>query len=185
VAKLKEGTMFRTLTAIAAVALAGIAAGTGEVSAGGGCHSEELTDERTTAVELVKNCFGPTVVRIDPGETVTWTSRDPEPHTVTGVTNSFGDYEELAEGDSVSHTFADSGVFPYFCVIHPSMVGAVVVGDGEPADPAAAAASGGDDGGLSAGSVAAIAAAVGLGGAALGLVGSRVLSSWRGEGAAV
>jgi plastocyanin len=182
--------MFRTLIAIAAVMVAGLAAaGADGVSAGGGCHSEELTDARTTEVDLANNCFEPNVVRIDAGEAIAWTNRDEVPHTVTGAAGSFGGYDELAPGEAVSVTFADSGVFPYFCVIHPSMVGAVVVGDGtQSADgdaaAAAAAASGGDDGGLSAGSVAAIAAAVGLGGAALGLVGSRVLSARREQRAA-
>jgi hypothetical protein len=32
--------------------------------------------------------------------------------------------------DTVSYRFQNSGVFPYFCLIHPGMVGAVVVGDG-------------------------------------------------------
>ena len=179
--------MFRTLIAIAVVVVAGAAAeGAGDVSAGGGCHSEELTDGRTTAVDLTNNCFEPTVVRIDSGDEITWTNSDEVPHTVTGAAASFGGYDEVAPGGTVSVAFADSGVFPYFCVIHPSMVGAVVVGEGEPAGAAAAAAtsSGGDDGGLSAGSVAAIAAAVGLGGAALGLAGSRVLSARRQERAA-
>jgi len=51
-------------------------------------------------------------------------------HTVTGVANSWGTDEQIAEGQSVSYKFDKSGVFPYFCYLHPSMAGAVVVGDG-------------------------------------------------------
>ena len=55
---------------------------------------------------------------------------------ITGAANSFGDYEEFFQGQSVTHTFAKSGVYPYVCVLHPTMVGAVVVGDGAAAEGA-------------------------------------------------
>jgi plastocyanin len=109
--------------------------------AGGGCHNGAFSDERGTQVELSANCFEPTVVRVQPGEQVTWTSGDTEEdHTVTGAANRW-DTGKIHMGESVSYQFDEAGVFPYFCAFHPSMVGAVVVGDGEPA-----ASSGGSDG---------------------------------------
>ena len=36
----------------------------------------------------------------------------------------------LGQGGTYSYTFAASGVYPYYCFLHPGMVGAVVVGDG-------------------------------------------------------
>jgi plastocyanin len=172
--------MFRVLLTGALLVVAAIASsGVGGVSAGGGCHSTELTDGSGVAVDLTKNCFEPNVLRVDAGQTVTWTNRDPDPHTVTGVAESFGDYTELSEGGAVTHEFHDPGVFPYFCVIHPSMVGAIVVGDGvsAAADTGVSAAPTDSNGdiGLSTASVAAIAG-VGIGVAALGLVGFRTLS---------
>lgn len=178
--------MFRILIAIAVVALAAVVSGgTSGVSAGGGCHSQTLTDGEGVEVGLVNRCYEPNVIRVAAGGTVTWTNEDADAHTVTGVADSFGNYDELAKGDSVSYTFDEAGVFPYFCVLHPSMAGAVVVGDGVPAggDNAVASiqtgAASSDGGGLSAASVAGIAAVVGLGGAAVGLAGSRVLSRRR------
>ena len=112
--------------AVTAVALAG---GT-PAQAGGGCHSNVFSDEAKTTVELSKSCFSPTVVRVQPGDQVTWTNTDPTAHTVTGVANSWGTDQQIAEGQSVSYKFDKSGVFPYFCYLHPSMAGAVVVGDG-------------------------------------------------------
>jgi plastocyanin len=180
--------MFRTFLGIAIVAVAALAAGgAGEVSAGGGCHSDRFTDGSGVAVELSQNCFSPTVIRTGAGETVTWTNADLGPHTVTGAAGSFGTYDELPGGESVSYTFAEPGVFPYFCVLHPSMVGAVVVGDGQAGDGSgvsAATAAGGGDGGTGIGTIAAIVGAVGFGGAAVGLVGRRLLSARREERAA-
>jgi hypothetical protein len=82
----------------------------------------------------------------------------------------------------VSYTFEEVGVFPYFCVFHPAMVGAVVVGDGAADGDAAAAnkTATEDGGGASASTIAGIIAAVTVGAAAVGLVGNRVLSR-RGE----
>jgi len=105
-------------------------AGGTPAQAGGGCHSNVFSDEAKTTVELSKSCFSPTVVRVQAGDQVTWTNSDPTAHTVTGVANSWGTDEQIVEGQSVSYKFDKSGVFPYFCYLHPSMAGAVVVGDG-------------------------------------------------------
>src|SRR5207253_5773849 len=96
-----------------------------------------FSDRTGAQVELSKNCFEPTVVRIQQGQQVTWTNNDPDAHAVTGAANSWGmtgrvgkGGEEIDPGQSVSYQFDNLGVFPYFCIFHPSMTGAVVVGDG-------------------------------------------------------
>jgi plastocyanin len=33
----------------------------------------------------------------------------------------------LAPGQTFKHTFAEAGEYPYFCVLHPNMVGTVSV----------------------------------------------------------
>ncbi len=97
---------------------------------GGGCHGEAMTDARGTAVVMESSCFLPTVLRVEAGDAVTFANRDPVAHMVTGAANSWGEYEELYQGDSVVYSFDESGVYPYFCLLHPGMVGAIVVGDG-------------------------------------------------------
>ena len=119
------GLAITALTAALAIAFTSSPA-----EAGGGCHSNVFTDVAKTSVELSKNCFSPTVVRVQPGDQVAWTNTDPTAHTVTGVADSWGTEQEITEGQSLSYKFDKSGVFPYFCYLHPSMVGAVVVGDG-------------------------------------------------------
>jgi plastocyanin len=99
-------------------------------NAGGGCHSEQFTDAKGVKVDLSDACFTPTVIRVQPGQSVTWTNRDDMAHTVTGVAGGWGTYDEMSLNDTKTYRFQTSGVFPYFCVIHPGMVGAVVVGDG-------------------------------------------------------
>ncbi|BCX04946.1 MAG: hypothetical protein KatS3mg053_2884 [Candidatus Roseilinea sp.] len=64
------------------------------------------------------------VVRV--GDTVTWTNNDFAPHTVTANDASFNS-GTLGQGGVYSRTFGATGVFSYFCAIHPSMTGSVRV----------------------------------------------------------
>jgi plastocyanin len=102
-------------------------------AAGGGCHA---TGDPTAGrgfkgvtVPIEECMFTPTVLYVDPGAEVTWVNKDPVPHTVSGVGLSWGTYDNLGMHGRVTHTFKSEGVFPYYCLLHPSMVGAVVVGD--------------------------------------------------------
>jgi plastocyanin len=120
------------------------------VGAGGTCHvAPDPFDARTRDIPMEKLCFAPVVARVPRGATVTWINRDPTPHTVTGIGEAWGSYDEITDGERVSYSFDDEGVFPYYCIIHPGMAGAVVVGDGignGSAAPASLVSSGGEGG---------------------------------------
>ncbi|HEV1997260.1 MAG TPA: plastocyanin/azurin family copper-binding protein [Candidatus Dormibacteraeota bacterium] len=96
---------------------------------GGGCHIG-VREGRVVRAEIVNLCFDPDIIRVAPGETVTWTNRDQTDHTVTGVAGAFGSYEVIRPGASVASTFSHDGLYPFFCVLHPGMVGVVSVGTG-------------------------------------------------------
>ncbi len=110
--------------------------------AGGGC-TQPQSDAQGDTVDLKLFCMLPTVLRVDPGTTVTWRNADKAAHTVTGAAvrtaqpnaGSWGSFEELKPDESFTHTFDDAGVYPYYCMLHPGMIGAVVVGDGVASDP--------------------------------------------------
>lgn len=72
--------------------------------------------------------FGPTTLTVKAGTTVTWVNKDGDAHTVTGVGAKplFGS-QPLDTGDSFSFTFEKPGSYAYFCKIHPSMKGTVIV----------------------------------------------------------
>jgi plastocyanin len=99
-------------------------------SGGGGC-GRAVTDDDGNKVRIGNFCFGPTILRIEPGETVTWLNVDPAPHTVLGANGAWGGFGSVRRnGGEVTYRFVRNGVYPYVCTIHVGMVGAVVVGDG-------------------------------------------------------
>jgi plastocyanin len=114
------------------IAIAGLMLPVVPARAGGFCMGDvPFTDARATTVQMNGNCFGPTVTRIEAGDTVTFVNADKEGHSVGGANGTFGDaHAEILPGDEVSFTFDREGVFPYVCILHPGMAGAIVVGDG-------------------------------------------------------
>jgi len=100
-------------------------------SGGGGC-GRAVTDDDGNQIRISDFCFGPTILRIDPGETVTWLNLDAAPHTVLGANATWGGFDSVRRnGGEVSYRFVRNGVYPYVCTIHVGMIGAVVVGDGQ------------------------------------------------------
>jgi plastocyanin len=158
------------VTLVIAVAPVLVPAAAAPAWAGGGTCHDGVTDERgTTDVVLSQLCFRPTVIRVDAGVTVRWVNVDGVDHTVTGSGLTFGTYDTVRAGQSVSYRFDRAGTFPYFCHLHPGMVGTVVVANGgtgsatvgRPIARPVARASGWDA--TSAGGLAAGAGVIGLG----------------------
>ena len=111
----------------------GLAPGVATASGGGGC-GRAVTDDDGTRVSIRNFCFGPTILRVRPGETVTWVNRDAFPHIVLGANGAWGGFDNVKRtGGEVSYRFVSSGVYPYVCTYHPGMIGAVVVGNGKAA----------------------------------------------------
>ena len=81
-------------------------------------------------VSMVDFAFSPTKVTIKKGESVTWTNSGQAPHTATATNGSF-DTGLLTAGKSATVTFNTAGSFGYVCVVHPEMVGTVVVAAGD------------------------------------------------------
>lgn len=107
-------------------------AGTARASGGGGC-GRAVTDDDGTRIGISNFCFDPTILRVQPGDTVTWVNKDSAPHTVLGANAVWGGFDSIRrDGGEVSYRFVHPGVYPYVCTIHAGMVGAVVVGDGVP-----------------------------------------------------
>lgn len=86
------------------------------------------------ASEMGDQAYDPSPIKVKSGDTVTWTNDDSQIHTVTSGTDSSDqnmgkefDSSMLSQNQTFSHKFTTAGEFPYFCQLHPTMVGKVVV----------------------------------------------------------
>lgn len=88
-------------------------------------HDNDAADDSIT-VRISGMRFEPASITVKPGTTVTWVHESPMPHTITGNASGLGS-STLYNGQTYSHTFEKDGLFNYYCDIHPSMTGSVVV----------------------------------------------------------
>jgi plastocyanin len=102
-------------------------------AAGGAATSVSIV---SGASSLTDTAFQPNPVQVSVGSTVTWTNDDSQPHTVTSGSNGQpdGKFDSspnfnplLNPGQTFSHTFTEAGQYPYYCALHPNMVGTVSV----------------------------------------------------------
>ena len=114
---------------VAVLALVGAVPMAAEASGGGGC-GRAVSDARGSSVRIHNFCFLPTILRVRPGETVTFANRDGFAHVVLGANGVWGSFSQLRGHQEVRYRFTRPGVYPYVCTFHPGMVGAIVVGGG-------------------------------------------------------
>jgi plastocyanin len=135
---------FGILIAVAVIATA--AAATTIVSSGASSinYAQAQTGVKVSIVPgsstLGDKAFSPNPVNVKVGDTVTWTNDDTQFHTVTsgspGATGELGKVFDsklsgptalTTKGKTFSHKFTEKGEIPYFCQLHPTMLGKVVV----------------------------------------------------------
>lgn len=88
--------------------------------------SDGDTPEASTAAITIADFAFDGPPEVTAGTVVTVTNADAVGHTWTAVDESF-DSGFLDPGDEFSHTLDTPGTYAFFCVIHPSMTGAIVV----------------------------------------------------------
>jgi plastocyanin len=80
---------------------------------------------------LTTDAFSPNPIQVSVGTTVTWTNNDAQPHTVVSGENvtPSGLFTSpiMAPQATFEYTFTEAGEVPYFCTLHPNMVGTVSV----------------------------------------------------------
>lgn len=100
-----------------------------------------LGQSKSATVSIVKGAsnpgfvqpYNPSPLTVHVGTTVTWTNNDHTGHTVTegnpsGNTPANGfDSGILAPGKTFTHTFSSPGTIQYYCTLHPTMLGEVIV----------------------------------------------------------
>ncbi len=77
-------------------------------------------------------CYIPFNVSVSAGEEITWSNDDSAAHTVTSGSPAEGpdgnfDSSLFMAGSTFSVTLDESGEYPYFCMVHPWMLGTITV----------------------------------------------------------
>jgi plastocyanin len=105
-------------------------------TAGSGASAAPATSAPTAApapkaaVTIKGIAFSPATLTVDKGTVVTFTNNDSVTHTVTSGASRTKDGkfdQQISGGNDGSVTFDTAGTFEYFCQIHSSMKGTVVV----------------------------------------------------------
>ncbi len=98
------------------------------VSGGNTTNSVSIVPGAST---LTTDAYSPNPIQVSVGTTITWTNDDAQPHTVTSGENATPDgrfdSSIMTPAAIFEHTFAEAGEVPYFCILHPNMVGTVSV----------------------------------------------------------
>ena len=89
---------------------------------GSGAPGCEETDE----------CYIPSTLNISAGTTVVWENNDAAAHLATSGTPDGGpdgifDSGMIMGGATYEYEFAETGEFVYYCLVHPWMIGTVIV----------------------------------------------------------
>lgn len=76
------------------------------------------------------SCFVPTILSIKKGQTAIWQNNDLTIHSIVSGSKDSGKSGAISSGtiypgESFSFTVTSSGMFPYYCEIHPWMKGVI------------------------------------------------------------
>ncbi|MEK8129203.1 chitobiase/beta-hexosaminidase C-terminal domain-containing protein [Paenibacillus filicis] len=78
-------------------------------------------------VEVLDDKYTPAHITVTRGTTVTWILKGSMMHTVSSYDGVMNGIIEPNGNKRFSYTFNDTGVVPYFCMVHPFMTGSVTV----------------------------------------------------------
>jgi plastocyanin len=83
-------------------------------------------DAKPTEIRVDNFTFAPETITVPVSSTITWVNKDDIPHVITSNDGVFKS-KALDTDQAYSYTFTKPGTYPYYCSIHPKMVGKVVV----------------------------------------------------------
>jgi len=94
-----------------------------------GCSEQAVEDGIVPAedntVMINHFVFEPQELVVDTGTTVIWKHNDNVAHTI--VSQGLFESEALKRGGEFAFTFSEKGEYTYYCSIHPSMIGKIIV----------------------------------------------------------
>ncbi len=90
-------------------------------------NSNTIEEIDSNVIKIIDFSFQPAEITIEKGETVTWVNQDTIQHTVTSDQGNELNSDLLSNGQVYSHTFDQTGAFPYHCTPHAYMKAQIIV----------------------------------------------------------
>lgn len=115
------------LVSLVALAGCGGAQPAASPAASAGAASPQPSAASEVQVRIVDFAFEPATITIKPGTTVVWTNDGPTQHTTASKEGNVWESKIMEKGDVFRYRFDTSGTYPYWCTLHPSMLGTVIV----------------------------------------------------------
>ena len=84
-------------------------------------------DVRKVTIKGLK--YDPATLTIKAGQTVEWTNKDDNDHTVVSDEEDLFGSDNIGRNETFKFTFKKKGKFAYHCKYHPRMKGVIVVSD--------------------------------------------------------
>ena len=89
--------------------------------------SEQNSSGNQYQVKIDNFSFAPVTLTVPAGTTVTWVNQDDVPHNIVSSEGKTLKSPVMDTDEKFSYTFATAGTYPYYCGIHPKMIGKVIV----------------------------------------------------------
>lgn len=86
----------------------------------------EENKSQAKEVKVDNFTFSPNTLTVPLNGSVTWVNRDDIPHVIASDDGLFKS-KALDTDQKFSYTFTKAGTYPYYCSVHPTMVGKIVV----------------------------------------------------------
>jgi plastocyanin len=111
------------------VMAAGEARARASVMAAGGAAGTSAAKPSDGAAQVgIDNfAFNPKTLAVKSGQTVTWTNHDDVPHRIQSANDKFPPSSVLDTKALYTVTLTPPGEYPYFCSLHPTMIGTIIV----------------------------------------------------------
>ena len=78
-------------------------------------------------VKIDNFSFTPPTLTVAVGATVTWVNQDDVPHNIVSSEGKTLKSPVMDTDQKFSYTFTKAGTYPYYCGIHPRMIGKIIV----------------------------------------------------------
>jgi plastocyanin len=85
------------------------------------------TASGTAEIVAIDFAFKPQNIKVTVGTKVTWTNNDSTTHQIVSKTEPYPGDGTIGPGESFTVSFDAPGTYDYFCGIHNSMTGSIVV----------------------------------------------------------